>query len=214
MKEQLKERYVKLCKRLGIPKEYASENLEYLWSQYESEGRAYHTLTWHISKALKFFDATKSETGLSEKNLEEVEYAIWWHDVVYDGKRHDNEEKSAEIAVVNARPWVNEHSLGRIHDLIMETKHRGLPKKGKLYTMRCFMTDIDLSGFALSPEEFDLNGEKIRKEYAFASDERYAEGRKRFAKKMLKRKHIYALPSNRVWFEARAQANLRRLAGE
>src|SRR5262245_8614686 len=60
---------------------------------YSAEDRAYHDLS-HIQSLISL-----SET-LSDKiqNLDAHYFAVWFHDVIYDTKRSDNEEKSAEIA--------------------------------------------------------------------------------------------------------------------
>jgi predicted metal-dependent HD superfamily phosphohydrolase len=60
---------------------------------YSSPDRYYHNLT-HIQDCLSVFDQTSSLVA----HPKEVELAIWFHDAVYDTRRSDNEQKSAEWA--------------------------------------------------------------------------------------------------------------------
>jgi len=86
------ERWNKLVKRLaGNPPPKSS--FSRIMAAYSESHRFYHTFT-HIEHCLSEFDEVK---GLVE-SPDEVEYAIWLHDMVYDTHASDNEEKSAEIA--------------------------------------------------------------------------------------------------------------------
>jgi predicted metal-dependent HD superfamily phosphohydrolase len=67
---------------------------------YSSPERYYHNLA-HIQDSLSVFNQTSSLAAHSE----EVELAIWFHDAVYDPRRSDSEQRSAEWGMlgVNSR---------------------------------------------------------------------------------------------------------------
>lgn len=211
-KQEFSERFWRVCERLGAKnREVVDKWFEVLWANYEETGRAYHTITHHIAHALELLD------NYDVPNRDTVELAIWFHDVIYDGKRSDNELKSAEVA--ERAVWAmdlgsDDTFAGDVWSLIMATTHEGLPGHGHMFAERQCIVDIDLQGLGSQLSEFDDNGERIRKEYAFADEKQYAEGRKKFAQKMLARPSVFAGQHYQRLYEAQAQVNLRHLAGQ
>ena len=67
---------------------------EELTAAYSAPNRHYHNLA-HIQDCL---DQLARVDGLSASERAILEAAIWWHDVVYDPARSDNEELSAQLA--------------------------------------------------------------------------------------------------------------------
>jgi predicted metal-dependent HD superfamily phosphohydrolase len=91
-------------------------NREQLAAAYTSPGRHYHNLT-HIEDCL---GALARVENLSPLDREILSAAIWWHDVVYDATRADNEELSAQLAERHLREDLRQE-VGR---LIRLTKTR------------------------------------------------------------------------------------------
>ena len=75
-------------------------NREELVTAYTAPSRHYHNLT-HIEDCL---GALARVENLSPLEREILSAAIWWHDVVYDATRADNEELSARLAEQHVRP--------------------------------------------------------------------------------------------------------------
>jgi predicted metal-dependent HD superfamily phosphohydrolase len=65
-----------------------------LIAAYAASNRHYHNLA-HIEDCLA---QLAQVNGLSAAEREILTEAIWWHDVVYDPTRSDNEELSAQLA--------------------------------------------------------------------------------------------------------------------
>ena len=61
-----------------------------LLARYSEPHRHYHTMQ-HLAECL---DAFSSVASLAEHPAE-LEFALWFHDAIYDVKRSDNEEQSA-----------------------------------------------------------------------------------------------------------------------
>ena len=76
-------------------------NHDELVAAYTAPGRHYHNLA-HIEDCLA---ALARVDDLSAADREILTQAIWWHDVVYDATRADNEELSARLgtALADAR---------------------------------------------------------------------------------------------------------------
>ena len=71
----------------------ADEVFEDIRRHYAVPGRFYHTLD-HVGAMLD----TVESLGSHARNLNAVTLATWLHDVIYDSKASDNEERSAEYA--------------------------------------------------------------------------------------------------------------------
>src|SRR5262249_26104334 len=101
---------------------------------YSAPGRHYHNLS-HIEDCLAALDGV---TGLNAREREILTAAIWWHDIVYDPTRPDNEEESARLAEENIAPDLR-YEVGR---LIRLTKTHNVQPNDRLGTI---MTSIDLA---------------------------------------------------------------------
>ena len=68
-----------------------------LWTEieknYSEKTRYYHTLQ-HLESLLSELTAIKSEI----QHWEAVLFSLYYHDIIYDARKSDNEEKSAELA--------------------------------------------------------------------------------------------------------------------
>jgi predicted metal-dependent HD superfamily phosphohydrolase len=71
----------------------ADRAFEDVCRQYAEPGRFYHTLA-HVRDVL----ATVESLGLYAKHPNAIRLAAWLHDVVYDSRASDNEDRSAEYA--------------------------------------------------------------------------------------------------------------------
>ncbi|VVB78145.1 Uncharacterised protein [uncultured archaeon] len=155
----------------------------FLFDFYNEKDRAYHNMD-HILQGLK-------EIDLAKKFLEkpsELELAWYFHDAIYDPKRKDNEEKSAEFlrATLNSSSVSNDR-LKTMKQLILDTKHLEVPKTydGK------FICDIDLSIFGKSEIIYNKYAENIRKEYLGVPLKDYKAHRAEVLKRFLERPAIY-----------------------
>src|ERR1700721_2822073 len=83
-------RWQALAANIGLDRAKAQEVGEYLLSQYSESARHYHGVG-HIVSMLEGFDVIEADF---EQPLA-AELAIFFHDVIYDPPRHDNEEQSA-----------------------------------------------------------------------------------------------------------------------
>jgi predicted metal-dependent HD superfamily phosphohydrolase len=78
-------------------------NREDLVAAYNAPGHHYHNLA-HIEDCLA---ALARVDNLSVAEREILSEAIWWHDVVYDATRTDNEELSAQLAEQHVRSVIS-----------------------------------------------------------------------------------------------------------
>jgi len=89
----LKETYINL-----LTKYSSNDNLIIdLWSEieisYSNKKRHYHTLQ-HLDNLLLQLVPLKSEI----KNWDTILFSLYYHDIIYNSLKSDNEEKSAQVA--------------------------------------------------------------------------------------------------------------------
>lgn len=169
---------------------------------YSSPDRHYHGLA-HIVDCLEEFDTVRDRAT----NARAVETAIWFHDVIYDGKRTDNEERSADFGDEALTTLGTRDSFrGEVRRLVLATRHDREPAEvdGKL------MVDIDLSSLAKPPAQFDENTRLIRQEFLHVPDADFNNGRRQMLARFLARPRIYYTDVFFDRYEQQARQNLER----
>ncbi|HJS29311.1 MAG TPA: hypothetical protein VJ768_06800 [Anaerolineales bacterium] len=151
---------------------------------------------------------TKFEELRAEaKHPEEIEFALWFHDAIYNTKRHDNEERSAEWARETA---VTANLPGevaeRIKTLILATRHDTVPQE----LDEMILIDVDLSILGATPDRFDDYEKQIRAEYAWVPVSVFRSSRLNVLRGFLARAMIFNTRKFFDIYESQARANLER----
>ena len=168
----------------------------------DEPGRAYHNAN-HIVDCLSQLDACESDF----ENTDEVEFAIWLHDAVYDPRRTDNEAKSAELAsAILHRCDASPSMIANIRRLILATKHIALP----IQSDERLITDIDLSILGRDVPVYDRYEAAIREEYSWVPWDVYRSKRMEVLDSFLARDRIYSTSWFFDRYESRARHNIRR----
>jgi predicted metal-dependent HD superfamily phosphohydrolase len=139
----------------------------------------------------------------------EVVLAAWFHDVVYDPSRDDNEERSAALAHKEIR-FLGGAVARRVHDLILCTDHRGEPEDIDSQ----YLQDADMAVFGRSRGGFLRYERGIRREYGFLSNEAYRGRRITFLKKLLAKPSLYRTRPFYRRYEKRGRRNIRALIAD
>jgi predicted metal-dependent HD superfamily phosphohydrolase len=91
--------------------------LQWLVTQYAQPWRAYHNVS-HVERMFRIWQGVAQTVAVIDPIG--MALAIWFHDAVYDPKRHDNEEQSAEEAEHQfARLGIDEARIGSIRRMIL-----------------------------------------------------------------------------------------------
>jgi predicted metal-dependent HD superfamily phosphohydrolase len=91
--DKRRETWKNLLHGWGVAPIQADRTFEDVREHYAEPGRFYHTLD-HVMDVL----ATVAQLASHARNLNAVQLAAWLHDVIYDSKASDNEDRSAEYA--------------------------------------------------------------------------------------------------------------------
>jgi predicted metal-dependent HD superfamily phosphohydrolase len=193
--------WMSLASRYGPGSSVIESLFNSLVEHYSDGARAYHNLS-HIQSLL----------ALSESLLDKIQnrdahyFAIWFHDVIYDTHRPDNEEKSAEFAAeALARLGVPEQTATTVREMILATKHHRAA--GLSWDMKAFL-DLDTSILGAPEEIYREYSRAIRKEYSWVPDVLYREGRKKALNDFLGRERIYHTEEISAKYETQAKRNI------
>ena len=94
--EIVKHRLASLCRSAGISNDKEAELWTQLEQRYSEEHRFYHTLR-HIASLLTMSAEAMKCDPPKLSSPDTVDWAILYHDVVYDAKSKTNEEDSADL---------------------------------------------------------------------------------------------------------------------
>jgi len=173
----------------------AGQTFEDIRANYAGPGRFYHTLD-HVENMLKIVE----NLGSYVPNLNAVKLATWLHDVIYDSRASDNEERSATYAgQVCKKCSIPEGDL--VAALIRTTKTHDPGDKANAKVL----IDADLAILGASESVYSDYCTKIRQEYAWVPEVDYRHGRRLVLQSFLNRPTIYHFLPN---LDAPARRNL------
>ncbi len=186
-----------------------------LCDRYQAPGRYYHTLE-HVVECLDHLAWWDHETGESTPCV--VSLAVWYHDLVYDPRRSDNEARSAERAhdVALELGWSTGEAAA-VRRLVMATAH--LPSAGLSQSRSDraasqsgpwsdLVHDVDLVILGAPRARYQRYRADVRSEYSHVPDELYTAGRGKILRDFRSRSSIYRLPPFERVFGREARANI------
>ncbi|MBC7554482.1 MAG: hypothetical protein H7257_10930 [Taibaiella sp.] len=169
-------------------------------TQYSGKGRYYHTLA-HLDHLLGQLTAVR---GLIT-DLDAVLFTMYYHDIVYDARKSNNEEESAALAQERMQCLgVPAVMITRCTQQIMATKQHLISDANDTN----LFTDADLSILGSAPEAYALYAGQVRKEYAVYPDLLYNPGRRKVLLHFLDMERIFKTPHFIALFEGQARTNL------
>lgn len=177
-----------------------------LLERYGEPRRKYHTLQ-HLSECLAAFDAVAT----LPPHPAEVEAALWFHDAIYEVKRSDNEERSAQWArSALLAGGARAESAELVHGLVMVTKHTAMPATPDEQVL----VDIDLGILGAPASRFAEYERQIREEYRHVPGWLFRRKRRAILRSFLDRPRIFSTPHFHAALERAARENLSRVLGQ
>jgi predicted metal-dependent HD superfamily phosphohydrolase len=194
-------RWLALLSPQGVPPDAARRAFVFVADAYQSPGRHYHTLE-HIDDVLAAIDALRS----SVQDAVAVELAGWLHDLVYDPRANDNEDRSAAAAAeLLGGLRLGPDRIDRIRQQILATRHQPGPLPD---ADTAALLDADLAVLGSAEDRYVRYARAIRREYAWVPERHYREGRIQVLEGFLNRESIYRTDLMRERHEAAARRNL------
>ena len=204
MNNDLEKRWIDLAIKYGANIKSAREQFNLIATCYNEPHRRYHTLE-HIKALFKHFDQLK---GLLS-NSDNVAFAIFFHDIIYDPKSSTNEDDSAELAktYLKSLPDISENMIIKIENMIIATKRHGY--NDDMDT--AYFLDMDLSILGRPANVYKIYAGNIRQEFKhIKKDLEYALARRdRFLIPFFQ-KEIYQTDFFKTRFEKQAKINIQK----
>lgn len=171
-----------------------------LETAYNSPGRYYHTLR-HIEQMLTALDEVKEACA----DPESIQLAIFYHDIVYNAQRKDNEARSAVIARKRLAA-LGFKRTGKVAALILATqKHQRADDKDTNYLL-----DLDLNILGAIWPLYRGYAQQVRSEYSIYPDAVYKPGRVKVLEYFLGLPRIFKTDYFHSKLEAQARENLQK----
>ncbi|WP_234974658.1 HD domain-containing protein [Tenacibaculum agarivorans] len=195
----LKERFTQLLSLYSQDTELVSTLWNEIETHYTEKHRTYHNLK-HLDEIFSYFDTYENE--LENSNL--ISFSIFYHDVIYNIWKKDNEEKSADFAMQELQELLSKNDLSTIFNQILATKtHEGSDNDTR------FLIDFDLAILGQSSEVYQQYAKLIRKEYKLIPEIVYKKGRKKVLQHFINKPFIYKTDTFINLYEKQAKLNLK-----
>lgn len=168
---------------------------------YTEPARHYHNLG-HIRALLGW----AAENRAHLQDYDAVRFAIWFHDVVYDTRRGDNEERSAALAVQALQGIrISKPVIHAVETMILATKAHQL---GELSGDAAWFLDFDLAILGSPPEFYQAYSQAIRREYSWVPGLLFRRKRRQVLESFLQREQLFFTAEMRDRLETQARRNL------
>ena len=172
-----------------------------LCASYSESHRRYHTLD-HLTWLFDCLETHADEIGDPAR----LAFATWYHDVVYDPRRQDNEAKSAERAMkeldqLGAAPDLRSHVV----QLILSTKHHS--RGGRDYDDDIFL-DADFAILGTDETAYRKYVQDVRAEYAHLDNQSWITGRSAFLRSVAAGDRIFRTGIFEGEYADQARANI------
>ncbi|MEM6754241.1 MAG: HD domain-containing protein [Cyanobacteria bacterium P01_C01_bin.38] len=193
--DKLLQNWCELLQNFDINQTAAEKTFTQIAEAYSTPNRYYHNLE-HIHHVLEVIQTLTLKSQTEDLQTETVQLAAWFHDIVYDTKAKDNEEKSAQYAVEFLSSLsIPPEFIKNVENMILATKHQLLNGVKQNSTtgdrLTQILLDADLAILSSNPEEYSKYAHAIRQEYIWVPETEYIAARKQILQNFLQRKNIY-----------------------
>ena len=177
-----------------------------LWNEisqnYSKKNRYYHTLQ-HLENLLNQLTDIQPQI----EDWKTILFTLYYHDLVYDSMKSDNEKQSANLAEKRLKQAnVPTEMIEKCKVQIMATKEHLLSSDNDTN----YFTDADLSVLGQAWAVYSAYYQNVRKEYAIYPDFLYNPGRKKVLKHFLAMERIFKTDYFYSEFEQQARENLEK----
>lgn len=178
--------------------------------KYTTSRRHYHNLQ-HIEALLQLCEVYSAQ--LHDRDV--MEFSVFYHDVIYNVLRKDNEPRSAQVAVKRLRALsVPPEKTEQVKLYIEATQTHSITDAVKHITDLQLFLDFDMAILGAEWANYEAYTRQVRREYRIYPDKLYSFGRLQFLQHCLQTEFIFQTEIFRELYEGKARENIKREAGE
>lgn len=190
-----------LIKPFDIEQKISEKIFLNLVKNYSSSSRYYHNLQ-HINHLLEIIEVLREKS----QNFVAIQFAVWFHDVIYNTYCQNNEEKSAEYMEIELNSLkIPQEIIHKAKNMILKTKNHQADEND---IDSQILLDADMAILGSEIAEYANYAQGIRQEYYWVSEHEYSMGRKNFLAQILTRKYIYFNKIFAKTLELKARENI------
>ncbi len=193
-----------VAQSLQLSTEVSARCWEEIEQQYTEKSRYYHNIA-HLCSMFQSFEAHRAQID----QVETLCLSIFYHDIVYNATKQNNELKSAEWMEKRMRAaGVSEAIIRDCYRQILLTKTHDCDPNQAMDD--AYLLDFDLEVLSRKWEAYASYCDQIRQEYSMYPNFLYKRGRKAVLHHFLDKESIYLTAYFRRHHESQARDNLRR----
>jgi predicted metal-dependent HD superfamily phosphohydrolase len=169
-------------------------------SHYSKSNRHYHNLSHLDNLELELLPVKDNI-----RDWQTLVFSIGYHDIIYNIRRNDNEEKSADFAANRlSKLSISSFKRQKCLSQIIATKSHMISDDDDTN----YFVDADLSILGANRNEYSRYVKMIRKEYNFYPDFMYKPGRQKVLQHFIQMPRIYKTDYFHDRYEEKARDNL------
>jgi len=196
----MKSLYIELLSQYNVNKQDTSALWHELENHYSKSNRHYHNLK-HLADVYGQLLPLKEQI----ENWNVLMFSLFYHDIIYNVRKSDNEEQSAKRAEERMQQiGISKDDVALCSAQIIATKTHTLSTNQDTN----FFTDADLSILGRDNLAYQQYCENIRKEYSIYPDFLYKKGRKKVILHFLNMDKIFKTDVFFDLYEKQARLNL------
>ncbi|XP_060085664.1 uncharacterized protein LOC132565076 [Ylistrum balloti] len=204
----VRQRWQDVNKEMNVPDTVADRWWGVIRDFYSEPVRRYHTLQ-HLREMFLHFKFSGDHFTFVDPRL--VILAVFFHDIIYEPKKPDNEERSADKFKEYATEVdvLSDADCKKVKDWIMMTKCHSAGTGDNSGDEHYFL-DMDMAVLGRPETDYDQYATQIRAEYIHVPEEVYRSKRAQILEDFLTRLPLFSTRLFQEHFEEKAKANLRR----
>lgn len=166
--------------------------------RYTKPRRHYHNLE-HLSNLLTLCD----RMGIEDND---IVLALFYHDVIYNPKFANNEERSAAFARRSLeRVGMERGRAERVGAMVQATRDH---LSGNYDLSTELFLDLDMAILGAEPIDYRVYSDGVKSEYSWIPEDLYRRNRRKFLQKTLEADNIFRTETFRKRFEEQARKNI------
>jgi len=185
LEDELKVYWINLCTNVNIiNNDIINDIYKVIVSMYNENSRYYHTLE-HIKSMLQLSD----QYQLIIKDMISLQFAIFFHDIIYNAKSGTNEEDSVILFVKLLSNHIDQTIIDKVSRYIMSTKSHQISDDND-NDEKLFL-DFDMAVLSWPRDKYLEYAKCIRKEFIHVEINEFCIKRSKFLRDTTTAKKIY-----------------------